>query len=173
MSMYPIANQIITTTGTNAAFINIPQNFTHLQIRVFSRDQNATGSTDPIYCRVNNDFGTNYATHNFYGSGSAVTFTSPLTSSTFGQLGINPSASYAANVYSSTIIDILDYTNTNKYKTIRSISGLDGNGTGSIGLWSTLWMNTSAITSIIIGGQNSNAFYYAGSRIDIYGITTA
>jgi hypothetical protein len=58
----------------------------------------------------------------------------------------------AGNVGAS-ILDILDYANTNKYKTIRLLAGVDVNGTvatfgGVVGLTSGLWQNTNAITSI-------------------------
>jgi hypothetical protein len=42
----------------------------------------------------------------------------------------------------------LDYTNTNKNKTARSLWGYDANGSGYVGLYSGLWRNTSAINRI-------------------------
>ena len=77
----------------------------------------------------------------------------------------------SANVFGTQIIDILDYANTNKNKTIRSISGIDNNGSGDVSLTSNLWMNTAAITSFEIGGFGVNLA--AGSRIDLYGITSS
>ena len=68
-------------------------------------------------------------------------------------------------------MDILDYTNTNKNKTIRAIAGFDANGSGTAGLWSSVYLDTSAITSIAVGTANSN--FAAGSRLDLYGITTS
>ena len=68
------------------------------------------------------------------------------------------------------IIDILDYVNTNKYKTIRSISGHDANGSGIVQLGSELWQSTSAITSLA-GGANAGFLQY--TTIQLYGIQTS
>jgi hypothetical protein len=79
-----------------------------------------------------------------------------------------PSPTY----WSNTIIDILDYTNTNKNKTMRSISGFDRNGGGTVGIWSVLYStNTNAITSLILSGGGS--YIANGSRFDLYGITSS
>ena len=69
------------------------------------------------------------------------------------------------------VIDILDYANTNKYKTIRALTGQDGNGTGTATDWrltfgSGLWMNTNAITSI----KTVNVNFRNYSHIALYGI---
>jgi hypothetical protein len=51
-------------------------------------------------------------------------------------------------------LDILDYANTNKFKTIRGLSGWNNNdtvdGNGSVRFISGLWRNTAAITSLKI-----------------------
>ena len=68
-------------------------------------------------------------------------------------------------------MDLLDYQNTNKFKTIRSIGGYDTNNAASINPFATfasgVWMNTAAVTSISLIG---NASLLAGSRADLYGI---
>jgi hypothetical protein len=61
------------------------------------------------------------------------------------------------------IIDILDYANTNKYKTFRNLNGNDINGTiasvgGYISLLSGLWMKTNAITSLKFAPVNGTTF---------------
>jgi hypothetical protein len=66
------------------------------------------------------------------------------------------------------ITDILDYTNTNKNKTIKSISGYDKNGGGAVMISSGAWYNTSAVTQINCYESANSAQY---SRIDLYGIS--
>jgi hypothetical protein len=81
---------------------------------------------------------------------------------------VNVAASSTASVFGGIVIDILDYANTNKYKTMRTLSGYDANGSGNVGLFSGLWMNTAAVTSI-----NLLTFYdqYATySSFALYGI---
>jgi hypothetical protein len=56
------------------------------------------------------------------------------------------------------VVDILDYANTNKYKTVRSLGGIDNNGSGFLMYNSGLWMNTSAITSLSFTFDSPNTF---------------
>ena len=56
-----------------------------------------------------------------------------------------------SNIFGFSIIDIADYTNTNKYKTMRSLLGYDTNSAyGQVNFASALWMSTAAISSISI-----------------------
>jgi hypothetical protein len=73
--------------------------------------------------------------------------------------GLAPNATSTA--YGAFIVDILDYTNTNKNRTIRSLNGFDANGSGQVQLVSTLFTSASAITSITI-------FTYASGNIEQY-----
>jgi len=82
------------------------------------------------------------------------------------------SGSSNTTTYGVMILDIIDYTSTSKYKTLRMISGGNVNGTGSvISLDSALWQSTSAITSLTIRAD-STAFA-SGTTISLYGIKGA
>jgi hypothetical protein len=164
--MYPIAT-ISNPTG-RVNFSNIPQTFSHLQLRIFGRST-AAGSavTQPI--QINGDvFGSNYYTHWINGDGASLTSgNSGLTTYLYGHMVANSST---ANVFSNQIIDIYDYTSTAKNKTVQMISGYDANGSGSIRISSAVWTSTTAINevSIDIGNQ-----WATGSRLDIYGISNS
>jgi hypothetical protein len=67
------------------------------------------------------------------------------------------------------VIDILDYANTSKYKTTRTLAGNDQNGAGLVGLYSGLYMSTSAISSIEFTINGSGNFA-TGSNFALYGI---
>ena len=173
MSMVWIAGQTVGAGGAaSVTFSSIPQTFTHLQVRVFMRDAQTFGTYDNLYYRLNGDAGSNYSNHRLLGDGTSA-YSYNYTSQTFVATGTNPSINSTANVFGVSIIDFLDYTNTNKYKTSRSISGFDGNGSGFVSLDSGLWMSTSAITSILLGGQNSGATPVQYTRVDLYGITSS
>lgn len=173
MTMQWIAG--ITTNGSDApSFTNIPQNFTHLQIRVFNRGTRiGNPAGDLSYIRFNDDYGTNYTAHWLLGTGSSVT-TGFNNSLSFMYMGDNTTSdgSTLANVFAAQIWDILDYSNPNKFKTVRMIAGWDANGSGYTALVSGLWRNTAAITSIPNMGV-ANSLPAAGSRYDLYGITTS
>ena len=96
--------------------------------------------------QLNSDTGNNYSTHKLFGSGSNAN-TSGTSTTTRIDLGymMNSSSEYGAMV-----TDLLDYTATNKAKTIRALSGTDLNGSGYINLNSGLWFkNTSSIYEVI------------------------
>jgi hypothetical protein len=142
-----------------------------LQIRAFWRGTNAS-TADGFIIRINNDSGNNHAYHYLQGDGSSATAGSG-TSTNSARFTQAPGSSATSGVFGSAIIDILDYTNTNKYKTIRALAGFDNNGSGQVALGSGLYFGTTnAITEIDLYPNLSNNFAQY-SRIDLYGITTA
>jgi hypothetical protein len=160
-------DSIATTTvgaggATTVTFSSIPSTYTHLQLRCFINNAGGNISTN---MQFNSDTGANYAKHIISGDGSSVSTagSASVTSMTFQMYSGN-----TANNYSGTIIDILDYSNTNKNKTVRGLSGWDNNGSGSIVLGSGLWMNTAAVSTISIGLGGSNWTQY--SSFALYGI---
>jgi hypothetical protein len=166
--MFPIATSGVLSGSTNGfIFTNIPQTFTHLQVRGFLRDS-FTGSTNQsMTLNFNNDFTNNYSVHRTYGDGSGTASQGFASQGAMFQ-GSIPTAIELANVYGVIITDILDYTNTNKNKTIKSISGYDKNGGGAAIISSGAWYNTAAITQINCYESGNSAQY---SRIDLYGIS--
>lgn len=125
--------------ASSVTFSSIPSTYNHLQIRVLSL---GTTVTDGVLMEFNGDTASNYYTHYLRGNGSAASATSNA-STQYPIWTVGASASPTASV-----IDILDYANTNKYKTTRSLTGYDANGTGNIYLISGLWQSTAAISSI-------------------------
>jgi hypothetical protein len=167
-AMIPIATTTVGSTSVSTiTFSDIPQVYEHLQIRgTFLSSSNGS----QIGLRLNSDSGNNYTRHNLYGDGGAAAAfagTAQPNAVIFGlSVGTNTSNPAVA------IIDILDYANTNKNTTIRTLSGSDWNGSGEVELNSALWINTNAVTSLtfIIGGGNT---YSQHSRVALYGIKRA
>ena len=173
MSMFPIASVTITSNGVNPVFSSIPQNFQHLQLRCYMRAAGAT-SYQYVYFRLNGDTGNNYIYHYLNGNGTSAVAAGGAPSSGYGLIGYSASNSNTTNVFSTVIIDILDYTSTTKNKTLKSIYGMDINASGSnTGLWSGLYLPSTiaAITQIDLGPDSYGCL--AGSRFDLYGITTS
>lgn len=167
MTMHHIAT--ITANGSSTvSFDNIPQTFTHLQIRYSGRSLNGA-TTDFTYLRFNYDLTAgNYASHWLAGDG-ATPFSSNQTGTNYFYGTIFPGGTATANVYGAKIVDITDYKNTSKNKTIRIIGGFDSNGTGAARIVSGCWFSTAAIQSIIC--STANAYDAAGSTLSLYGIT--
>ena len=163
-----IATVTVGSGGSSTVtFSSIPSTYQHLQIRGLVRD-NRSAALNNITFQVNSDTGANYTQHALYGDGSSVgAFGNASTNLTYG--GLIPSASTTASVFGVTVIDILDYANTNKYKTFRVLSGFDANGSGGVRLYSGLWMSTSAMTSITFDSETSGDFVQYSS-FALYGI---
>jgi hypothetical protein len=167
--MFPIASAN-PTGSTQVTFSSIPQQFSHLQVRIFARSAQAITNTN-TRMRINGDTGANYVIHQLQGNGSSASSSANLSlTELIPFLGTTPAASLTSGIFGNGIIDILDYTNTNKNKVTRTISGYDGNGSGIASLSSGLWLSTSAITSLTVFIDGD---WVSGSRVDLYGISTS
>jgi len=153
----------VTSAVTSVTFTSIPSTYTHLQIRMTTKDNTGLASQS---IRINSDSGSNYAWHRLIGEGSAA-------SATGGASDNKAITGISDAQFGSGIMDFLDYKNTNKYKTIRSFNGFDNNGTGWVGLWSGLWMNTNAITDIQIMTGLLSQSWTQYSKFALYGIKVA
>ena len=172
-----IATVTVGSGGSaDVTFSSIPSEFEHLQIRALAQTDRGTYGIDSIQMQLNSDTGSNYATHWLYGDGGSTNSTA-LTSNTYlrpgdGQIGT--STGNSSLVWGAAVIDFLDYKNTNKYKTVRALQGVDVNGTvggigGRVGIGSGIWLSTNAITSIKLYPQaGTNWTQY--SHFALYGI---
>lgn len=164
-----IATTTVGAGGTSTiTFSNIPQVYKHLQIRGIGRA--TAGSERSIDIRFNSDTGNNYNSHNLTGDGTTAS-AGNNGNTTYARIGLITGSLVSANIYGVAIIDILDYQNTNKNKTIRSLDGYDTNGSGKMGLRSGLWMSTSAVTQIDLTLSAQNFEQY--SSFALYGIQGA
>ena len=157
-----IATVTVGAGGSSSiSFSSIPSTYKHLQIRCMLLSSTATANQA---VQFNSDTGANYARHAVYGNGSTVT-----AAGTTGNTSIRVSTytGASASYPSVMVIDILDYTNTNKYKTVRSLAGTDQNGAGEATFLSGLWLNTNAVTDITITGGGTLTQY---SSFALYGV---
>lgn len=167
--MEPIASTLVGASGVNTViFDDIPQNYKHLQIRFLARTTRAN-QEDNIQLRFNSDSAANYAAHVLYGDGATAGSFSDGASISFNTRSVVAAASSTAGIFGSGVIEVLDYANISKNKTVRSLNGYEANGTGQVRLSSGLWMSTVAINSItIISANAANLVQY--SRFSLYGI---
>lgn len=159
-SYFSIATTTIGTATSTVEFTNIPQTYTHLQLRVSMLSSAQFGG---VKVQFNSDTATNYSFHNLYGSGASAASDSGTTQAQMYIYFSGGTTNPSAGVY-----DILDYANTNKYKTWRGIEGVDANGSGYVNLTSGNWRSTSAVTSIKLTytGQTFNT----NSIFALYGV---
>ena len=159
-----IATATVGSGGSaTITFSSIPATFAHLQIRATLKQ--SIGSA--AFARFNSDTGSNYARHRLIGTGASA---GAYGETSQNKVQINTSQGYPS--FGVFVMDILDYANTNKYKTERHLFGLDENGSGQVGLESNLWRSTSAISTIEFISPNGGN-YSEFSHFALYGIRSA
>ena len=165
-----IATIPVSTAISSITFSSIPATYKHLQIRGIVACTVSGTDANSVTISCNGDTTTsNYYSHRLYGTGSAAAAFGSNTYAGLVTTGIAAKTSQT-NMFGGVICDILDYQNTNKYKTMRALAGVDLNNTnGSVGLSSGLWMNTVAITSITLNITYAGDIA-VGSTFALYGI---
>jgi hypothetical protein len=151
------------TTTTTVVFNSIPSTYRHLQLRASAAGSAAANMT----IRFNGDTAANYSWHYMSANGSTIVTGGGAN----GTYILGPVVTNTASSYTGIIIDILDYKNTNKDKTMRTLSGQDLNGSSNwLEFDSGIWYNntSSAINSITI--NLSGATFAANSHWALYGI---
>lgn len=168
-----LATVTLTASASSIMFSGIPQGYKDIQICGIARtDMNSGGAWSPISLRFNSDSGANYSIHTLGGVGSGSGFAEGYASQTSTTAGFGAPATNVANSFGASIIDILDYQNINKSKTVKVLNGVDNNGSGLVVLQSGGWYSYSAITSITLGlyGGNNGSNFLANTEFTLYGI---
>jgi hypothetical protein len=175
-----IATIIVSgTSSTSLTFSNIPQTFTHLQLRyTFNSYNNAGGNS--AFMALNGDGGNNYVAHYLLGAGSNPALSGGSATSTSPQFFANyPWASGCSTAYAASgVTDLFDYTSTTKNKVYRSVTGYSAGGYGIQAAWvfSGMWMATGANTNVTtwnVGIVGSGNYFIPGSQFSLYGIKAA
>jgi hypothetical protein len=159
-----IATTRVTSATTNIVFDNIPQNFKHLQIRLFGR---STGGDTGVGIRYNNTTGSSgYVWQRMYGDGSG-------TGTDAYSMEINRTAT-TANFFAGSIIDIFNYADSSKLKSANGITGwhINSGSTTYVALQSSVYSGAAlAVTKLTLscdtmGGTSQFAPY---TRASLYG----
>ena len=170
-----IATVTVGSGGQTAIeFTSIPSTFKHLQVRAIVRDNRVppSGNYNNMHLQVGNgsiDTGSNYTYHTLRGNRSTAS-ADGAGSQVKTDYTVIPSSTAGANTFGAQIWDFLDYANTNKYKTIRVLSGADDNGsTGFIEFTSSVWQSTNAITNLKFSLSSTPSFVQY-TQYALYGV---
>jgi len=151
----------------DVTFESIPQGYKHLQIRTMENITNANNDQGYGSMRFNGDTTGSYSRHQFT--------TNQSSASSFGLTGQTNAVygyAYLVNATSSfmctNIIDILDYSHPSKTTIVKGLSGMEFNGSGFMGLFSSVWAKTEPVTSIRI--FNTTGAFRVNSTFALYGV---
>lgn len=160
-----LASTTLTSTASSITFAGIPSGYKHLQIRFSANIAAVSGAN----FRFNGDSASNYRTQYLLSNGTSVSSVgggadTQLYGSVYGQ-GYDG----GTNIFTSGIMDVLDYSSNSKIKTTRSVVGVDRNGTGAIQQLGGYWYSANPINSItyIVEGANDLAI---GTTVSLYGV---
>jgi hypothetical protein len=155
-----IASNIFTGATSSVTFSSIPQDYKHLQIRAVINPSSGGWGMGIYFNGVTG----NYSMHRMSGNGGGVYagYTSSATNiQTFGFHNGGQT-----NVSMPIIIDIPEYRNTTKNKTIKTFTA-SAAGSPEIVMASGAWYSTAAINTVNIGFGGNGA---VGTRFSLYGI---
>jgi hypothetical protein len=159
MSTYtPISSVTISSALSSVTFAGVPQTYTDLILVIRGATTTGTGN---MGLRFNSDSSTSYSQLRILGDG-----TSASTERQAGQssAGVGDWGTDQATLF----INIMNYAETTMRKTVLSRS----NTTGFSIAYSSLWSNTSAITTITALKEDGNNFT-TGTTFNLYGIADA
>jgi hypothetical protein len=165
-----IATATVGTSGV-VEFTSIPSTYKHLQIRAINRNDSGSTNVSDLLMRLGSanspDTGTNYSQHQLTGDGATASAGGSASTSSI-YVAPSPRNGNGASIFGVFVLDILDYTDTNKYKTVRCLSGDNRNGSGDVVFTSGNWRNTAAINYVRL--YISSVSFVSGTEFALYGI---
>jgi hypothetical protein len=159
----PIATTTLGSAAASVTFSSISSAFTDLVL--ICNYATSLDATESVYIQFNGDTGTNYSSTDLVGDGSSA---ASYRTSNANYVRIGGRALGTSNSSNTSIVNIMNYSNTTTNKTF-----LNRNGIPSLGTVATvgLYRSTSAITSILVAGNGQNLS--TGSTFTLYGIASA
>lgn len=157
----PIASVTLSSTSGSVTFSSISQAYRDLVLVINGTISTGTGS---FYLMFNNDMSAN-SSYNVTMEGNGTNYTSAQQgqwSAVWGPYGYNTVFSTTASTH---VINVIDYSVTDKFKTILMRSS---NPSTAVALVGGSWGVTSAVTSISINPTAST--FAAGTTFSLYGV---
>lgn len=159
--------------ASNITFSNIPQTYSSLQLRCVAKSTRSdiVISYNPMLTQFNDDTSLNYSYHRMRSDG-ASNYSEGGTSYNYLEFGVLVgSTASEANYYSPSVINILDYSSSNKYKSFQALA-VNETATSYPTVVTTTgaWLSNAPITKITIrfDGYAQNLAQY--STFALYGI---
>ena len=150
---------------SSITFAAIPQTYKHLQFRILARGTQAANEI-AIIPQINGVTGNNYTQHGIFGDGSSAVGVGSINDNAVIQRF--PGASATASIFGTAIVDFIDYTNVNKKPVMRALGGVDRNGAGGLGFYSTMIQTNGAITQLTFAPNLGN--FAQHSQFSLYGV---
>ena len=156
-----LGNTTLATASSSVTFSSIPGGYKDLVVVV----EASTSSSSHIQFRLNSDSGSNYNLVNMYGNGSSA---GSYASSNISVGYFTTTATPSIGVKTIVNADFLDYSATNKHKSVISRAGKSASGTSGTDALANRWASTAAVTSLqVIASAGS---FEIGSTFRLLGV---
>lgn len=164
---------------TSVTFSSIPSTYRHLQLRASPRDT-TTGQYGVLFFTFNNDTGSDYSHAFIYVYGPTAKCGNEVNLTKAKAYGITAYSSgttiHPTEAYGAAVINILDYSDTNKKTTFSYDAGTIDSNTGGVPFFCAFGCSTyhdsgeAAISSIKIAQATGGHYMVRGSVFTLYGI---
>ena len=152
-----IDSTTLTSSASSVTFSSITQDYRDL-ILVIDAKHATTNENNTL--QFNGDSGSNYSNVYMYGTGSST----GSSAQTLAYIRIDFATEMTTTNPNLDIVQIMDYSATDKHKSTLSRANNSSNATEAT---AGRWANTSAITSIVIAPRSGS---YASGTFHLYGI---
>ena len=152
-----LATTTLSSTTDTVSFQSIASTYRDLVVVVAGTTSNVTN----IIIRLNNDSGSNYSFVDAYGNGSTASSASSSSTS-------EPEVGRFGTSQSITIAQIMDYSATDKHKTI--LGRGDANGIVRTKMSATRWASTAAVNRVDVISRPTGRPFSVGSTFSLFGI---
>lgn len=157
-----IETTTLASSASSVSFTSITQAYRDLVLVINAENSDFELSNNKI--QFNSDSGSNYTVLTATGSGSGTSSRTVSTTFIYADLDVR----FAKDEPTMVIFQVMDYSATDKHKTVLSRANVDSRGAG---MYAGRWADTSAITSITATIQANAGGYSAGSTFSLYGIS--
>lgn len=160
----PIAS---TTLASDQATVTFSSLGSYTDLRLVYQTGMSTAGNEP-YLRFNSDSTSLYSETVLYGNGTSAL---SLRNSISTAIQMARDVGLPTTIESVTTVDIMNYANTNTFKTVLIRTNKGSATYVQVGAYVGLYRSTSAITSINLSTSGGN--FVAGSTFTLYGILKA
>jgi len=155
--------------AASIVFNGIPTGYKHLQIRALSRTTNSLQYSQ-VFFTVNDS--TSYHRHLILSDGYNSPGAYGYTAQAYASLGYLAGNNAISNNFGMAILDILDYTNTGKYKTYRGTFGANNNSQSNpdtyMGFVSGTYPSNNVVSKVTFSPESGSFAQY--TQFALYGI---
>jgi len=167
----PLATVTLGSSAASVTCSSIPATYRDLILVVTGRSTYTTDAGEGLSLRLNSDSGSNYSYVRMGGTGSSA-FSDTASSQTRAFVSSMRSSASSNTSPSVSIVQIMDYSATDKHKTIL------GRGTPDAGdgvtAHASRWANTAATTTVGIfperNLQGASSQWAIGTTLNLYGV---